>query len=626
MWRAFLLGCFLPLSWGQSWPMITVSKNGTMIMNSPSVTARMDQMVVGLEASPLQGTAADRKTVAIIPADRNVVGVSHSTSLAANGGVMLPAADRIGRRVVLLNPSGASFSVWTPIETETFAGTSLSVWPVAKGTTAISFTAMGIGSWAATRNGGAPTAASAKDFSSIRTLLTATQTLAAADVMHGLIETTPTAAITLTLPTGSQLTAADPFSSNGDTYTMQIKNTGTATVTLVSPGSDITVTRGTIAAGALRNYMVRRVAETLWTVALESEVAVTAATSTSTAATAAATKTFSSLGSSAAAATMTTAEMMGGVYTITASAALALTTATAADLTLADATSADGDTYEFHVHNDGTATVTLTAGAGVTVSSGTTIGAGRRHTYYLRRTGAAAWTVLQRSDVSPTTSKTFTTVGAVAATATMTAVQMMGGAYTVTPTVVATVTTATASDITAADAYSANGDTYEFSITNAGTAVLNTDLSVTLAAGTGVTIPTDKTITIVPGQTRFYRMYRTGAAAWTVIHMSSYVSSHAVLAGAGTPTVTATVGTRHALIWSETSFTAATNTLSQYTFTNNYAKLGDSCTVSSSSATAFATATTAIMCGIHADDTVIVNIISSGAGVINTPEIRILKA
>lgn len=190
-------------------------------------------------------------------------------------------------------------------------------------------------------------------------------------------------------------------------------------------------------------------------------------------------------------------------------------------------------------------------------------------------TSSTNWVIQQNSAASGLSNKGFATIGSATAAATLSAANMQGGVYTITPTATAALTTASAATLTAADSNSANGDSYTFTVTNAGTQALTTDLSVTLTAGTGVTVPTDGTQLIVPGQTRTYMAYRTSASAWTVVQISSYMIHPTALAAAAATAGdnSATAVTAHATRWSVVkTFSAAAQAES---YTNNYAAVGD---------------------------------------------------
>jgi hypothetical protein len=89
------------------------------------------------------------------------------------------------------------------------------------------------------------------------------------------------------------------------------------------------------------------------------------------------------------------------------------------------------------------------------------------------------------------------------AAATLTAAQLVGGEFTITPTVARTQTTDTAVNIIAAMAGSADGSSFEFTVVNLA------DFAVTIALGTGVTLVGDMAINIGAATFRVRRLTST---------------------------------------------------------------------------------------------------------------------
>lgn len=194
--------------------------------------------------------------------------------------------------------------------------------------------------------------------------------------------------------------------------------------------------------------------------------------------------------------------------------------------------------------------------------------------------------ILRTSASSANNSKGFVATNTItttssATTSTLTTAQMLNGV--VTGSIVgaaATFTTATAAELTAADANSANGDSYTFTLKNTGTQAYGTDLSLTLAAGSGVTVPSDGTQLVVPGQTRIYSLYRTSSSAWTIVQTSSFIIyptstiSPSAIVSISVPATTSLTRTVHATRWNADIDCAASESFS-IRFVNNYAGLRD---------------------------------------------------
>lgn len=248
-------------------------------------------------------------------------------------------------------------------------------------------------------------------------------------------------------------------------------------------------------------------------------------------------------------------------------------------------TATEGRTIRFYNSGSGKGAFTLwTASTSVFIdgTSSTTIDILSTTSYVVATaTSSTNWVISQNAVGSSLANKGFATIGSATAAATLSAAEMFGGLYTITPTATAALTTATASTLTAADSSSANGDSYTFTVTNAGTQAAATDLTVTLTAGTGVTVPTDGTQIIVPGQYRTYMVYRTSSSAWTVVQVSSYMVYPTAIAGSASAAGD-TAQTVHATRWTSTkTYTAAAQ---NDVFTNNYAQSGDIVSVGNTAA------------------------------------------
>lgn len=243
-------------------------------------------------------------------------------------------------------------------------------------------------------------------------------------------------------------------------------------------------------------------------------------------------------------------------------------------------------------------------------------------------TSSTNWVISKKAAASALNSKGFLTASTATAAATMSTADIMGGFYTITPTAAVALTIPTASSLTAADTDSTNGDSYEFQVYNAGSIAAATDLTVTLTAGTGITVPSDNTQLIIPGQRRNYIAYRTSSSAWTVIQKSSFLVHPSTATANGNAYTANQTPTSHSTRFTETSFTV-TGKVTEVTLTyvNNYAKLGDTCTYGLG--TSQATENAAVYCAVNADNQLFVSGLSStsvGGAVHTLPFVTLVKS
>jgi len=240
-------------------------------------------------------------------------------------------------------------------------------------------------------------------------------------------------------------------------------------------------------------------------------------------------------------------------------------------------------------------------------------------------TSSTNWVVSQNAVASGTINKEYRlaetlTLSSNAVTAT--AAQIAGGILSVAPTAASTLTTPTASSMTALDSNSANADSYEFSVKNTGTEVLATDITVTLTAGTGFTVPTDGTQLIVPGQTRHYIAYRTSSSAWTIIQKSQFVI-YPTTALSGTAIGAAGAGGNTENSMRFTIAKTNSNAAQTFTISNAYAQIGDIIHVGGTAAVT-GDAAAPVPCTVSAAGTISCFTYAAGADV-QTLEFQIIK-
>jgi hypothetical protein len=119
------------------------------------------------------------------------------------------------------------------------------------------------------------------------------------------------------------------------------------------------------------------------------------------------------------------------------------------------------------------------------------------------------------------------------AAATLTAAQLVGGEFTITPTVARTQTTDTAVNIIAAMAGSADGSSFEFTVINLA------DFAVTIALGTGVTLVGDMAVNIGAATFRVRRLTSTTVSV-TRLESQFTAAAHAKLDTLSAPIAVAT--------------------------------------------------------------------------------------
>ena len=204
-----------------------------------------------------------------------------------------------------------------------------------------------------------------------------------------------------------------------------------------------------------------------------------------------------------AAATLTAAQLIGGEFTITPTVARIQTTDTAVNIIAALTDCVDGSNFDFAVVNLDAFDVTIAAGAGVTLVGNMVINEGSA-TFNVARLSATTASVTRLDSASSAgdaskanlsgadfTGQVNSTAGNVNlksntalsdAAATLTAAQLIGGEFTITPTVARIQTTDTATAIIAALGGSVDNSNFDFTMINLDA------FDVTIAAGTGVTL------------------------------------------------------------------------------------------------------------------------------------------